>query len=402
MTLLWFTPAMYNGLVRQTPKIEPDGDSPDVWAASVQYGPKKPPDTGDSTYQFDTAGGTQHITQSLQTLGKYAPPGKVAPDFKGAIGVTHDNVEGVDITVPVYNFSETHYIASELVTLAYKATLFSLTGKVNKHVFRGFAPGEVLFVGASGAKRGEKDWEITWCHRRAVRLRLRRRRGGPEAQAEGDPEDRGPWTLQDCYQIAGIVGVDPRRLSLLELVWMADGAQSERWDHTAVLRADLCNQWRENPIGKAAHVVGRDPGQFAERTQTRVDRREQEARKTLLGGLIQRLLILRAERLQPGLCPGLLEPFQRIADALHCLGPVEGRQNNRQHAALRRRTPPGRVPFQPLPDVSLRESGDGTPPAVAAQVVEPTHRVIAMPLADRAPGDPTWGYASATIRKRQV
>jgi len=33
---------------------------------------------------------------------------------------------------------------------------------------------------------------------------------------------------------------------------MADGARSERWDHTAVLRADLCNQWRENPISPAA------------------------------------------------------------------------------------------------------------------------------------------------------
>jgi len=39
------------------------------------------------------------------------PPGKTAPDFKGAIGVTHDNVEGVDIAVPVYSFSETHYLA---------------------------------------------------------------------------------------------------------------------------------------------------------------------------------------------------------------------------------------------------------------------------------------------------
>ena len=29
---------------------------------------------------------------------------------------------------------------------------------------------------------------------------------------------------------------------------MADGARSERWDHTAVLRADLCNQWREKPV----------------------------------------------------------------------------------------------------------------------------------------------------------
>ncbi len=29
---------------------------------------------------------------------------------------------------------------------------------------------------------------------------------------------------------------------------MADGARSERWDHTAVLRAEICNQWRERPI----------------------------------------------------------------------------------------------------------------------------------------------------------
>ena len=162
MTLLWFTPAIYNGLVRQTPKIEPDGDSPDVWAASVQYGLKKPPETGDSTYQFDTGGGTQHITHSIKTVGKYAPPGKTAPDFKGAIGVTLDNVEGVDITVPLYHFSETHYLAAAAVTGAYKAAVYRLTGKVNQGGFRGFAKGEVLFCGAAGSKRGEEDWEVTF------------------------------------------------------------------------------------------------------------------------------------------------------------------------------------------------------------------------------------------------
>ena len=162
MALLWFTPATYNGLVRQTPRIEPDGDSPDVWIASVQYGPKKPPETGDFTYQFDTGGGTQHITQSLQTVARYSPPGAVAPDFKGAIGTTGESVEGVDVTVPVYNFSETHYLPAAQVTGAYKATLFSLTGKTNSAPFRGFAKGEVLFLGASGSKRGEEDWEITF------------------------------------------------------------------------------------------------------------------------------------------------------------------------------------------------------------------------------------------------
>ncbi len=42
--------------------------------------------------------------------GPLLGPGKTAPNFGGAIGVTQDNVEGVDIYVPVYNFSETHHI----------------------------------------------------------------------------------------------------------------------------------------------------------------------------------------------------------------------------------------------------------------------------------------------------
>src|SRR5690606_2762089 len=69
---------------------------------------------------------------------------------------------GVDVTIPVYNFSETHYLATEAVTGAYKAALFQLTGRVNNASFKGFAAGEVLFLGASGSKRGKDDWEITF------------------------------------------------------------------------------------------------------------------------------------------------------------------------------------------------------------------------------------------------
>ena len=154
------SPVLYHGLVRQSMHLERIAEN--IWEGSVRYGKFEPPETGDSSYQFDTGGGTQHITQSLQTVARYAPPGKTAPDFQGAIGVTHDNVEGVDITVPVYNFSELHYIASSLVTGAYKATLFYLTGRVNNAPFRGFAAGEVLFLGASGSKRGQEDWEISF------------------------------------------------------------------------------------------------------------------------------------------------------------------------------------------------------------------------------------------------
>ena len=153
-------PAIYAGLVFQDYHISPQGNG--VWEVSARYGKREPKQTGDSAFSFDTGGGTTHITQSLLTVGSYAPPSKIAPNFKGAIGVTHDSVEGTDITVPVYSFAETHYLAIASVTGAYKATLFALTGRVNSGSFKGFAAGEVLFLGASGAQRGEEDWEITY------------------------------------------------------------------------------------------------------------------------------------------------------------------------------------------------------------------------------------------------
>ena len=165
-------PATLGGLKRQPVSVEPvhvDTANPGtcIWTGTATYAPferREPPQTGDSVYNFDTGGGTQHITQSLSTVHRYAASG-TAPDFKGAIGVTHDNVEGVDITVPVYNFSETHYLSAATVTTAYKGTLFQLTGKVNSGSFRGLAAGECLFLGASGSRRGtgpDDDWEITF------------------------------------------------------------------------------------------------------------------------------------------------------------------------------------------------------------------------------------------------
>jgi len=147
-------------LVRQDARVEPDDG--DMWSGVVPYGERTRPETGESTYQFDTGGGTHHITQALATIGTYVPPGDVAPDYKGAIGVTLDNVEGVDIHIPIYHFSETHYLPVAAITGAYKALLFALTGTVNDAGFRGFAKGEVLFCGASGSQRGEEDWQITF------------------------------------------------------------------------------------------------------------------------------------------------------------------------------------------------------------------------------------------------
>jgi hypothetical protein len=102
------------------------------------------------------------MTQSISTIAKYAPAGKNTLDFKGAIGVSANGVEGVDIRSPVYEFSETHWLSVATVDTAYKQGLFELTGTVNDDLFKGFAAGEVLFLGASGSRRSGEKWEVSF------------------------------------------------------------------------------------------------------------------------------------------------------------------------------------------------------------------------------------------------
>jgi len=130
------TPVWYDGLIRNNLSIDIIG--PDTWEGVVTYGRRQEdPQTGESSFSFDTEGGTQHITQSLQNIANY--PG-LAANYKGAIGVTHDNVEGVDITVPIYKFSETHYLSASLVT--YSATIQRRRLERHHHGF--FLSGKVL------------------------------------------------------------------------------------------------------------------------------------------------------------------------------------------------------------------------------------------------------------------
>jgi len=163
------SPQTYDNLPRRAVRIEKQLTN-DIWEGVARYSLNEqspPPQTGESSFAFDTAGGTQHITHSRGTVGIFPAPGLpgTPPDFQGAIGVTDNGVEGVDITVPVYQFSETHYLDNSVVTQAYKNTLFNLTGKVNNASFKGLAAGECLFLGASGSRRGTSggdDWEITF------------------------------------------------------------------------------------------------------------------------------------------------------------------------------------------------------------------------------------------------
>ena len=114
------SPATYDSLARQNVQIEPLG--PQLWDVTVRYGSS---DSGGNptpseAVQLRDRRRHQHITQSKDTVQARAASGSTAPDFGGAIGVTADGVDGVDITVPVYQFSETHYFSDAQVTGAYK------------------------------------------------------------------------------------------------------------------------------------------------------------------------------------------------------------------------------------------------------------------------------------------
>jgi len=154
------TPPTYANLYRTgLPQLERIGQ--DQWQATVTYGsPDEDPDIGLLSVDFEIGSQTTRIMQSLATLGAYPAPGKAAPNFYGAINVTADNVDGVDVDIPTYEWTETWRLAN--ITPAYGATLYAITGKVNASPFRTFAPGEVLFRGATGKKTRSDAWELTY------------------------------------------------------------------------------------------------------------------------------------------------------------------------------------------------------------------------------------------------
>lgn len=138
-----------------------------AWRVSANYAYVQGENTDDaeveqeSSFQFDTSGGTKHLTHSLATVSKASG----SPDYKQAINYDGNSVQGVDVTMPVFNFSETHYFKPSKVSTSFKKKIAEMTGKVNSSSFKWYDKGEVLFLGASGSRTGtsRKDlWAITF------------------------------------------------------------------------------------------------------------------------------------------------------------------------------------------------------------------------------------------------
>lgn len=141
--------------------VDSENEEQSRWSVEVSYaiasgGAQQ--ETGSSFTSIDTTGGTTHLSHAREHIADYGPPGQTPANFRGAINVSEQGVGGVDVPIPQYSFSETHYQAD-----LNQSVIFALTGRVNSQFFKGFAPGECLFLGARAARRGaEEDWEVTY------------------------------------------------------------------------------------------------------------------------------------------------------------------------------------------------------------------------------------------------
>ncbi len=158
-------PATWDGFVKQTPKIKELGG--ELWEGRVPYGVMEAGEEGDIGWSFEIGTQSFHMAQALEHLADYAADDGEAPDHKGAIGVSgspaNREIAGTDILIPFFQWEETHYIAYETVaTHAFIANLENLVGTINGEAFRIWGPSELLLLGVSGAKQGEKAVGLTY------------------------------------------------------------------------------------------------------------------------------------------------------------------------------------------------------------------------------------------------
>lgn len=111
-------------LYRQDISVSPIGY--ELFRVEVPYGPRKR-ESGEYSLDFDTTGGTLHITNSKETVNKYTAPGKPdAQDMGGAIGVNGDDVSGTEIVIPALRLTVNFKHPAAVITLSHVKNLVVL------------------------------------------------------------------------------------------------------------------------------------------------------------------------------------------------------------------------------------------------------------------------------------
>lgn len=142
-----------NSLFLQTARIN-KRIGPTIWGGQVVYGPKPTGEQLTGKVRFTTTGGTAKIQAALAQ--RRYPAG--APDHKGAIGVTKDSIEGIEVQVPALGFDRTIAVLAANITDDWIKAVARMTPSTNNGPWKGFDAGEVLFKGLDGDVEEGKKW----------------------------------------------------------------------------------------------------------------------------------------------------------------------------------------------------------------------------------------------------
>ena len=148
-------------LWRQTVDVRQEADA-SHWRIVGTWDATQPDDPPiEDSLQGSTIGGSEHITQSLETVS-YVESGTPV-DTGGAIGLSDDRVSGVEIPTARLTFTVTRYL--DEFSWDYRSLLWSLAVHMNDAPFAGLDTGEVLYLGTDFSyepSRKTKRWALTF------------------------------------------------------------------------------------------------------------------------------------------------------------------------------------------------------------------------------------------------
>lgn len=157
-----------DGRPLQKIRLEPIGH--EMWLAVARWqvlpsGGIVVPSTGEIRISGRTSGGRKHITQAkehLETVGHPAVDPASYPNHNGALNVTEDGVDGVEIFESVDEFIITRWIADADFAAA-RAADFKVKNRMNDALWRGYEPGELFYRGMSYSYRqSHNDWQCDY------------------------------------------------------------------------------------------------------------------------------------------------------------------------------------------------------------------------------------------------
>lgn len=122
------------------------------------------------TVSFDCGGGMKHLNYSLSQRKAYGE--KDAGGSIGWNGKPGDDCEIAGVDVPTAQLRETYTKLMRISNLGttYKRNVAALVGKVNSGSFKGWLPGEVMFLGMSYSTPAKKAKKVTVTFNFAIQL----------------------------------------------------------------------------------------------------------------------------------------------------------------------------------------------------------------------------------------